>query len=55
MAHLRNKAPGRIGLATLPFEGKNLVVYSLPQGVGGARQPEAGGEGDAAFGCVPCE
>jgi hypothetical protein len=25
------KAPGRIGVATLPFEGKNVVVYSLPR------------------------
>lgn len=25
------KAPGRIGVATLPFEGKNKVVYLLPQ------------------------
>jgi hypothetical protein len=27
--YLVAKAPGRIGVATLPFEGKNRVVYSL--------------------------
>ena len=27
--YLLAKAPGRIGVATLPFEGKNRVVYSL--------------------------
>ena len=30
LRYLRAKAPGRIGLATLPFEGKNQVVYLLP-------------------------
>ena len=29
--YLVAKAPGRIGVATLPFEGKNKVVYSLPR------------------------
>ena len=29
--YLVAKAPGRIGVATLPFEGKNKVVFSLPQ------------------------
>jgi len=28
--YLQAKAPERIRLATLPFEGKNIVVYSLP-------------------------
>ena len=27
--YLVAKAPGHIGVATLPFEGKNKVVYSL--------------------------
>ena len=37
--YLVAKAPGRIGVATLPFEGKNRVVYSL-------RPDQA---------CVPCD
>ena len=28
--YLQAKAPDRIGVTTLPFEGKNLVVYSFP-------------------------
>ena len=46
--YLVDKAPGRIGTRTLPFEGKNIVVYSLPESGGG-------GEGEGAMLCEPCE
>ena len=39
------QAPDRIGIAHLPFEGKNVVVYSLPQ---------AATEGPSAGQCEPC-
>ena len=29
--YLVAKAPGRIRTATLPFEGKNVVVFSVPE------------------------
>ena len=41
--YLQAKAPDRIGVATLPFEGKNVVLYSLPKRVQGTRTM-AGGE-----------
>ena len=34
--YLVSKAPGRIAMQTLPFEGKNVVVYSLPPCTGTA-------------------
>ena len=44
--HLVSKAPERIGVVALPFEGRNLCVYSR----------ESGAEGEsAASECVPCE
>ena len=54
VAYLAHKAPGRIGVSTLPFEGKNKVVYLLPHaaGPGAARQDD-----DRAGGgmCEECE
>ena len=40
--YLLAKAPGRIGVATLPFEGKNKVIYSL--------RPD-----QQAMACAPCD
>ena len=40
--YLVAKAPGRIGVATLPFEGKNKVIYSL--------RPD-----QQAMACAPCD
>ncbi|EOD23573.1 hypothetical protein EMIHUDRAFT_239479 [Emiliania huxleyi CCMP1516] len=45
--YLVDKAPGRIGTRTLPFEGKNIVVYSLPESGGG-------GEGEGAMLKIIC-
>ena len=38
--YLREKAPGRIGVEQLPFEGKNLVVFSLPAATRRSGEPE---------------
>ena len=38
--YLREKAPGRIGVEQLPFEGKNLVVFSLPAATPTSRSGE---------------
>ena len=51
LEYLRAKAPDRIGVATLPFEGKNQVVYLLPR----ARNEHAGLQEAPAAGCQPCE
>jgi hypothetical protein len=61
--YLLEKAPGRIGLATLPFEGKNLVVYSLPplpvSPPAAAADDTTADDAAEAVGdtvaCVPCE
>ena len=53
--HLRRKDPERIGVATLPFEGKNVVLYSLPRRTT-APSSQGGGEGGAAILTgEPCE
>ena len=55
------QAPDRIGVATLPFEGKNQVVYLLPQARDKPAAGRAGEEGreqplaPSADGCLPCE
>ena len=36
VAYLAAKAPGRIATHVLPFEGKNTVVYSVPDPTGSA-------------------
>ena len=46
VAYLQAKDPQRIRVATLPFGGKNLVVYSLPSN---PSQPHTVGV------CTPCE
>ena len=64
LKYLCRKAPGRIAVATLPFEGKNQVVYSLPARAPMAPQTEhAEAEAEAEAGtapsdgslCVPCD
>ena len=48
--YLQAKAPDRIGVATLPFEGKNVVLYSLPKRAQGTRTMAGG---DACELCAP--
>jgi hypothetical protein len=56
--YLREKAPGRIGIRTLPFAGKNTVVYSLPESLpehraGSQTRGQGAGAGEAEQ-CEPC-
>ena len=54
VAYLASKAPGRIGVSTLPFEGKNKVVYLLPHAAGAAGRGESEEAGGVAV-CEECE
>ena len=45
--YLVAKDPARVRVGTLPFEGKNKVVFSAPEWVGA--------DGDACGECVACD